>query len=387
MKKLAFVIIGFFFSSISFSQTQPAHKETILKGAQLKSGNSQDILTSFYQLAIQNLIGDEKVFQFSGSLFAIKSKTNPEIWNSLNYTKHTFSRNFVLTANLALDSSYRPSSSALGFRYALINKRDKTIFDFSLEREKDWNTIVDKSLSKYLKSKKNNVSDPDFKKASDFFNDADFGLQTALTDLPSDFRDTLAAVISKNSFFKNSSLSQFRNHLQNSYDSLSKIIENKPLMVIGGNFASGTDGKLFKALNFNAEYMKGLVKQNSKMNLEFHLRAMLSFNDDSLSMGRDLQRGVFSSFAGFNWIILKNANRKSILEFRGGVSQNHILSGIHQNEKLRNYSGEGTIRLRLNNNLWIPFDIRYHPSKAEVLGFLSIKSNFDWLDATRNKLN
>ena len=130
MRKLYLIIVGIFLSSISLSQTQPANKETILKGAQLKSGNSQDILTSFYQLAIQNLVGNQKVFQFSGSLFAIKAKTNPEIWNSLNYTKHTFSRNFVLTANLALDTSYRPSSSALGFRYALINKRDKTIFTY-----------------------------------------------------------------------------------------------------------------------------------------------------------------------------------------------------------------------------------------------------------------
>jgi hypothetical protein len=175
--------------------------------------------------------------------------------------------------------------------------------------------------------------------------------------------------------------------LQTSFDSLSKIVENQPLWTVAGDFSSDADGKLFTALKFESEYLQGLIPNNAKSNLELHIKATASFNDDPESLSRDLNRQVFSAFAGFNWIMLKNAKHQSIMELRGGLSENYIMKGLYTGEDRINFSGEGTLRFRLSNSLWIPFDIKYDPQQGKVLGFLSIKSNFDWLTAAQKYLN
>jgi len=385
MKKLISGLFAILFS-FSISAQTTATKETVRTAASLKTGNSQDVLTSFYQLALSDLTGNNKAFDFSSSLLAIKAKTDPSLWSSANYVKNSFARNFVVHVNAALDSNYRFKSNTFGFRYAIVNKRDKTVFRFSLDRERDWNNIMNKSLYSYLKSLNNNVKDSNFVKASNFFNDKASGIQVSVAGLPTAFRDTLNAVIGQNPFFRNQSLAQYQNHLQASYDSLSKIVENQPLWVVAGDFSSDADGKLFTALKFESEYLQGLIPNNAKSNLELHIRARATFNDDLQSIGRDLNRQVFSAFAGFNWIMLKNSQHKSILELRGGMSENYVMKGLFANEERINFSGEGTLRLRLNNSLWIPFDIKYDPQQGNVMGFLSIKSNFDWLTAAQKYL-
>ena len=75
-----------------------------------------------------------------------------------------------------------------------------------------------------------------------------------------------------------------------------------------------------------------------------------------------------------------------MLEIKGGLSENYIMSGMYSDEKEINFTGEGTLRVRLTNNLWVPFDVKYDPRSGNVLGFISIKSNFDWLNAARKYL-
>ncbi len=387
MRKLLLSISLCLAACVSFSQSAaPPHKETLRTAANLKTGNSQDVLTSFYQLAIGDLTGNNKSFEFKSSLLAIKAKTDPTLWNSLNYTKNSFARNFVIGFNTSLDSNYRFKSNTVGFKYAIINKRDKTVFQFSLDREKEWNRVMNSSLSKYLKTLNNDVTDSNFIAASNFFNSQNVGNQTPVANLPSAFRDTLNKELQRYSAFNGLSLSQYQNHLQSSYDSLSKIVENQPLWVVNADFTSGADGTLFTGLKFGTEYLKGMINNNAKSNLELHLKATATFDDDSATLGRDLKRGVFSAFAGFNWIILKNAQRKSVLEIKGGLSENYIMSAMYSDEKQINFTGEGTLRVRLTNNLWVPFDVKYDPHSGNVLGFISVKSNFDWLNAARKYL-
>jgi hypothetical protein len=107
----------------------PAAKTIIRTAADLKTGNSQDLLVSFFQLALNDLTGKEKTFRFQSSLFALKAKTDPTLFVDTNFLKHTASRNFVFSIAPALDSSFKFLSNTVGVKYALVNNRDKAVFD------------------------------------------------------------------------------------------------------------------------------------------------------------------------------------------------------------------------------------------------------------------
>ncbi|TAH01884.1 MAG: hypothetical protein EAZ16_11015 [Sphingobacteriales bacterium] len=119
--------------------------------------------------------------------------------------------------------------------------------------------------------------------------------------------------------------------------------------------------------------MKGLIPENKKTNIELNLKASLDFSDDTANVKlNDLNRQVFNFSGGFNWIILRNSRSKSLLEFKGAVSYFNVLKG--------GYAGETkSLRLRITNDIWLPIQINYNPKNGDLFGFLSIRSNFDWL--------
>ena len=119
-------LAGLFLSQTARSQEEVA-KENVRTAAILKSGTSQDVLISFFQLAAENLTGDHKSFKFQSSLFAIKAKTNDDLWTDNYYLKEKFARNFMITIIPALDKDYKFKSNTIGFTYAIVNNRDKTV--------------------------------------------------------------------------------------------------------------------------------------------------------------------------------------------------------------------------------------------------------------------
>ncbi len=360
-------------------KAQQPHEQTIRNAANLKSGNSQDVLTSFYQLALSDLLGNQKSFDFSTSLLAIKAKTNPNLWKSMQYKQHKLDRNLVLSMQIQLDSGYNFRSSTLGASYAIVNKRDQTIFEFSLDREKEWNEIVYKSLNNYAKSLPLGVQDPKYKAASNFFNDEASTIQTSLENLPPDFADSLTNFINQYAFFKGIGLRKFQQHLQNSYDSLANTLANQPLWTVNAKLANAANGKLLTGVVLHTEYLQGLLKNNGSSGLELNVNSNVNFLDNLQTIEQDLKRRVWSSSLGFNWILASNSNQKSVLEFKGALSHHYVFSGKLSDEKTQSVTGEGNLRIRLTDQLWIPFQIAYDPQTGNTLARISIRSNFDWL--------
>ncbi|HEY8388884.1 MAG TPA: hypothetical protein VIK74_09785, partial [Parasegetibacter sp.] len=86
MQKLVFAAL---FLSLIAQNTATAQnmKKSVRDAADLKSGKSQDVLISFFQLGLDDLTGSEKTFKFQSSLFALKAKTDSTIFIDTNYLR------------------------------------------------------------------------------------------------------------------------------------------------------------------------------------------------------------------------------------------------------------------------------------------------------------
>jgi hypothetical protein len=355
----------------------------IRTAADLKTGNSQDVLISFFQLAINDLTGKEKTFRFQSSLFALKAKTDPTLFIDTNFLKQTRARNFVFAIAPSFDSTFRFKSNTVGVKYALINNRDKAIFDFALPSEGEWNEVHTTSLQEYARTLPNGVADPKYKLAKNFFldveEDEDGNKRTPLSQLPKDFQIILQDNLDKSRSFHFSSFENFRDTLAGEYAAMAQYVENRSLWTVDGNFAHDRNAK-FSRVNFNSEFLKGILKNSSRSNLELNLRASFDFDDDTATaFSTELTRRTFAFAAGLNWIVTKNRRSQSIVELKGALSYNNIFGGRYLGEDRNKLIAEGTFRIRISNDFWIPFDIKYDPGSGNVFGFLSVRSNFDWL--------
>ena len=359
----------------------------IRTAADLKTGNSQDVLISFFQLALNDITGKEKTFRFQSSLFGLKAKTDPSLFVDTNFLKHTRARNFVFTIAPSVDSNFKFRQNTVGVKYALINNRDKAIFDFALPSEDEWNRVHTAALQEYARALPNGVTDPKYKLARNFFldveEDEDGNKRTPLAQVPNDFQIILQNKLAQSNSFRFSSFENFRDTLAGEYADLAQYVENRSLWTVDANFAHDRNAS-FSKVNLNSEFLKGLFPNSRRSNLELNLRASLNFDDDTTTrISTDLHRQVFSFAGGFNWIVTKNRRSQSIVELKGAISYNNIFKGGYIGEERNKFLAEGTFRIRISNDFWIPFDIQYDPDSGNVFGFLSVRSNFDWIRALR----
>lgn len=375
-------ILLMFFCSLALSMkiaAQSNAKDSIRTAANLKTGNSQDVLISFFQLAFDDITSEKKSLKFQSSLFAIKAKTDSNLWIDRNYLKEKFSRNLVLSISPTFDSSYKFKSNTFAFKYAIVNNRDKTVFDFSTPTDTFFTKLKRSVLEEYAKTFSDSTRNPNYRLALNFFSDEDEENRTPIEKLPADFKQLLKNK-SNRTIFQKFTPDQFRNYLRDQYRSLAKYVENRGLLTLEGAFSSFNNGRLFSGINLNSQYLKGLIPENKKTNIELNLKASLDFSDDTANVKLyDLNRQVFNFSGGFNWIILRNSRSKSLLEFKGAVSYFNVLKGGYAGETKSLFAGEGTIRLRITNDIWLPIQINYNPKNGDLFGFLSIRSNFDWL--------
>ena len=94
---------------------------------------------------------------------------------------------------------------------------------------------------------------------------------------------------------------------------------------------------------------------------------------------RDLKRCIFNFEPGFNWVFRNKSNDQSFFEFKFAGSYRHNFIYLYNEEKRDNLTFNGTLRIRVIDDLWIPLEIKYDPANGNVFGFLSAKLNFTGL--------
>ncbi|PZR09688.1 MAG: hypothetical protein DI539_21775, partial [Flavobacterium psychrophilum] len=86
-------------------------------------------------------------------------------------------------------------------------------------------------------------------------------------------------------------------------------------------------------------------------------------------------RQVFTFEPGLNLTIKTRRTQYSWAEFKlsGGYTR---LNRIYAGERKDSITLNGTLRIRVFGDIWIPLEIKYDPRKGNLFGFLNIRANF-----------
>jgi hypothetical protein len=171
----------------------------------------------------------------------------------------------------------------------------------------------------------------------------------------------------------------FKKFSQQNYDSILNSYQNKHLLTLGVTDTTYSDGFFLKNVIFSTESVKGFLPTDRSVNLQWDVKASYMLNDDTLKTGRNLNRQILTIEPGINLVAINKSSKKSWLEFKLSSCYNHIYAGIYNNESRDNTTINGTLRIRITNDIWIPFQIKYDPKNGNVFGFLNVTSNFTGL--------
>ena len=161
---------------------------------------------------------------------------------------------------------------------------------------------------------------------------------------------------------------QQRNRKQAALDSFSEITSNE-------------NKELFSQLQINTEFIEGIVKRNSAMNLEINAKAHLELNDDTSTAGKRISIEGNLVFIRTELDHSERLKGKKIHPWAsGGRRRKYINRKKISDEKQDKLSANGILRLRITKDLWLPVEIKYEPVTGNVFGLLNLTTNFDWLN-------
>jgi hypothetical protein len=386
MNKKAFFIVTMailIFSAFpTYSQKKPNPFTT---ADSLASGNYKDVLTSFFQLAFDKLTGKEKELKFTSNPFAIMMRADPDLAVDTSYKKNRVLRNINFNFALKLDDNYKFNGFNSGINYAIINKRDYTIYDEFIDlviiRNYEYTQlnkgigqaitgIADTSLKNLLREQRGKMfGTPDFT-----FDKLDPKVRGIILGVINDSSlSSIARLVNKD---KKANLSK---SIREGYEEVKKNFQNRLLWTIGVNDTTYKDQLLFSNIYFYSQVLKGVINPAQKSNLEIDIRTSINLVDDTARSGRDLKRRVFRFEPGLNWVVKSRNTNLSMLELKFSGCYNHILNGMYSTEKKNYFTFNGTFRVRIINDIWIPLEFKYDPDSGNLLGFLSVRANFNGL--------
>lgn len=458
----------------------------LLTADSLASGNYKDILTSFYQLAANNLTGPHKEFRFSTNPYAILLKNNPNLAADPTYQQYRAWRKLNINLDARMDSAYHFDGFMFGLTYAVVDKRDITINQlfsstYLADRSRDYaymrlHQLADSAIGQMGKPDTALVSlltrqldslslraDYPYKRVDSllltrltqaardcgcgdiltdahqldttkrlsalyltnrdeyqqiynrlvgyyiprlgsgadrirlgreleavFYAPADSAL--AFDKVSPDLQKLLVSLAVANdltvftdSLARNPHLSIYK--MKNAYfRDLRDQFKTNWLGTVGVTDTSYADGNLGKNLQINTEWLKGLSRDpKSRVTAEADLKAMVNFTDDTAKPGRNLLRQYVYAEPGFNFV-WRNKNLQSFFEFKVGGGVSYVFNGAYAGEQPLRITLNGTARVRLFNEIWIPIQILYDPKAGKVFGFLNITANFTGLGSLASGL-
>ena len=359
MKKVIIFWLITFSSFCVNAQKKSVFNEILENTEKSKSGNYKDVLASLFQLATKNISSEEKTIELNTTLFAIKSKANPDLLKEENFIKATFARSLQLNFKLNLDDIFKNKGFTGGLTYAIINSRDRKLADFRKTEIPELN----RKLSLYLNTIIIDLLHKAPNKDIDLIRKA---VDTLVNNL--DVVDDKNPYISK---IKKEYSKEFETAVKK-LDSLVlsnyKKIDAKTLWTVSVDGSASEKGKFNKA-SIGSVFLKG-IKEKS----EIDIRTNLNYADTLIVS--PMPRIEFISKAGVNFKIAKGTNKVSIFEIKAALEYNSILKNLMVNEKKDKFLGNAEIRIRLADDLWLPLILKYDIEKDNFLGFLNLSYNF-----------
>lgn len=363
-------------------------KDTILNDLitanDLKSGNLQDVLTSFFQLAASDLTGPKKQVSFQSSLFGIKSKVDTTLLVDTNYIHHRFDRNLQFNFTLGLDSNYQFSGFSGGITYAIVNDRDSTVFSLVGPIARTWQWFIDSMEIYELHPYWVSLRDSNLVKFKTKADSLDYdSVRRVLSQTLFKFDD-----IDANKF-----PAGFINFLKTKHISLPitsyaaavagyrarlQAIRVKPLLTMS-LISAFTKAAGFDSAQLGLVYLQGLHKTGRSLELDY--RANIIVKDTTV--GTDKYRSWLNTTLGLDYALLSVSNAKvgtyaPIFEIKPFLEYDHIFSALGTGEKRDVVYAAADLRLKITSSLWLPITLKYSlTGKGNFLGFLDLSFNMN----------
>lgn len=388
MKKRMIKLCSFFsllFISISATAQDDAAK-MIYTADSLKSGNSKDILTNFFQLALNNLAGPNKEFSFSSNPYAIMLKKDPALNKDIYYRKYKPLRKLNFSFGVRLDTSFNFNGFTSGLKYSLIDQTDYTASKVVAQKLKEDKLgkemgLLNTAITTYLRTEfrgsdseriamntDRNVFLQKDKPLSGFSNE----FQNLVRGIVKDKNLTTIADIINNNAGKSLKEVDSLNFVK-----LKNSIKNNLLWTIGVSDSTYKDKFQFANIAIVTELSKGVFEpEPGENNFEVNIKSMFNFSNDTIRKSRNLDRKIFSIESGLNWIWRDKTTDRSFFEIKFSGSYYHNFGNLYLNEHKDSLTINATARIRLINDLWIPLEVKYDPKTGKIFGFLNIKANF-----------
>ncbi|HEV7779614.1 MAG TPA: hypothetical protein VGO58_00030 [Chitinophagaceae bacterium] len=394
MKKksiLALLILLLFFSVNKLhSQTKQQTAEAVAKESteqaktlvrtenDLKTGNWQDVLASFFQLGLSDIAGKNRSLEFKANLFALKAKADSTLLVDTNYLKQNFARNFQFEFALKLDSQYRFNGLKAGFKIAIVNRRDTTVLNLL-------NTAADSLfkvsmtrlqfvLAGFEESLRKNDDENNFKTEKDSL----LYLKTEALVKAQVEADRFNSKVLPKEFLQFANIDSIERNFTR-FDSLYTAALSKtrksPLLTFALNGTFLDQPGFFSEGKAELVYLLGVTKKGR--NLELDLRANIALVDTVINTIKD--RIEFNATGGCNWAIITASNNvnKSLVEFKPHFEYTSILRGVYPGEKKEKFLANAELRIRVMDNLWIPLTLKYDLKDNNFLGFLKVALNMN----------
>jgi hypothetical protein len=354
-------------------------KETIRTVNDLKTGNWQDVLTSFFQLGLSDLTGAAKTLNFKANLFALKVKADSNLLIDRHYKKQTFARNFQFDFGLKLDSSYKFKGFNSGFTWAVINKRDSSVASFINTKLDEFygnsQVAISDALDNFTKSLYD-IGDTamstknleHYKKVKTQIDEIqDKGYFVPANRFPKEFIPFISQEYAKN-----------LKEAEKGFNEEMEKLRTKPLMTLSVNTSFENKERSFNNGSAQLIYLQGIKSKRAKT--EIDIRAFASIKDTTVV--KTERRSIFKSTAGINFTLLQ-VDGKSIIEFKPHMEYNAILSKPYASEEKSVFLANADFRLRIFDNFWLPLTIKYDIENSNFLGFLDIAVNMDVLKSKK----
>ena len=364
----------------------------ILTADSLATGNYKDVLNSFFQFAFDRPTSPDKTLKFTGTPFAVMAKLDTVLLVDTVYKRYRTLRNLNYTFGLRLDTSYRFNGFSAGLKYAIINKRDETVQNAFVKTVLS-NAAVKQlfALNNQMVAKIPTMLNPGalMQEYSSFTQ----GLKN-FRSLSKPLQDSMLAFAASS----DSTRALFETLMQNPnfnlkrttdslYHDMKMNFNKNALWTVGITDTTLKNQFVFTNVVFQTEFLKSVNKYTkTKNDLELNIRSQLQLVDDTLKAGRDLRRAVFNFEPGINWVLNTKSTRKSYLELKFSGGYYHIFNGIYANEDKNQLWLNGTVRIRIFNDIWVPFEVKYDPKNGNLFGFINVRANFRALAGAAKQL-
>ena len=387
MKNKKIVLCGLSLLMLLFSvvKAQESASAMIYKTDSLRSSNTKDILTSFFQVALNNLIGENKEISFNSNPYAILLKRNPNLSKDIYYTRYKPLRKLNIQFGVRLDSSFNFNGFSSALKYSIIDQTDASTSRYISDKLKTdklrmERNILFSSITEYLKK---DFTGSDSQLEIFNTNRNSFANDVPLNQLDTAFQAVVFQIVKdKNLTLVDQFLDKNQGHSFKEYDSLNfdklkNSIKKNLLWTIGINDSTYKDKFELANIAIVTELSKGIFEpEPGDNNLEVNIKAMYTFSNDTVRKVRNLDRKLFSFESGLNWVIRNKTTDQPFFEIKFSGSYYRNFGNLYLNEKRDSLTINGTARIRVYNDIWIPLEVKYDPKTGKIHGFLNIKANF-----------